>query len=211
MIAVDQIIGSGVVNLPSKSWTMLRHRRDISPARVDLAHPVSERIGLLQGVQKITYQAAVAQVWAEDADLKAQRPRDRHIVGDHPAYVARLGLRCTAYHPDHPVQHPLRVVSLDRVVSPERDGMPVISRRLVLPTPRSSTTTLTTLSSIRSGWSARQGGLVTPRPAGSPLASIMRIWSANASASCKESHGSPSVAKPAARTMAMYQGRWWLL
>ena len=40
--------------------------------------------------------------------------------------------------------------------------------------------TLTTLSSIRSGWG---GHSKARRP---PLASIMRIWSANAAASCKE-------------------------
>ena len=38
---------------------------------------------------------------ARDADLKAQRPRGRHIVGEHPANVTRLGPRCTSYHPDH--------------------------------------------------------------------------------------------------------------
>src|SRR5580704_4077570 len=90
MIAVDQIIGSGVVHLP-----LLRHRRDMRPASVDLAHPVRECLGLLQGA-KIIYQAGAAQVWTDDADLKAQRPRDRHIVGDHPANVTRLGSSCTA-------------------------------------------------------------------------------------------------------------------
>jgi hypothetical protein len=48
---------------------------------------------------------------------------------------------------------------------------------------------VTGLGGIRRGWSpftaSGQGGLVTPRPAGSPLASILRIWSANASASYK--------------------------
>ena len=37
-------------------------------ARVDLAHPGSERFGLLQGA-KITYQAGAALT--DDADLKA--------------------------------------------------------------------------------------------------------------------------------------------
>ena len=35
-------------------------------------------------------------MWPGDADLKAQRPRGRHIVGEHPVNVARLGSRCTA-------------------------------------------------------------------------------------------------------------------
>jgi hypothetical protein len=76
---------------------MLRHRRDVRSARIYHAHLVRERLGLLQGA-KITDEAGATRVWPGDADLKAQTP-GRHIVGEHPVNVARLGSRCTADHP----------------------------------------------------------------------------------------------------------------
>ena len=76
MIAVDQIIGSGVVHLP-----LLRHRRDARPASVNLAHPVRECLGLLQGA-KIIYQARSRR--AAVASCKAvagSRRTGRELVG----------------------------------------------------------------------------------------------------------------------------------
>ncbi len=72
------------------------------PSGVDLAHPVSEHLGLLQGA-KIIDEVGATRVWPGDADLKAQRPRRSDIVGEHPANVARLCLRCTPpNHRGHP-------------------------------------------------------------------------------------------------------------
>ena len=42
------------------------------------------------------------------SDLKAQTHRGRHIVGEHPVNVTRLGSRCTA--PDHPDHYQVRAV-----------------------------------------------------------------------------------------------------
>ena len=105
MIAVDEVIGSGGVHLRSVDYAPAQARRKTGRRRSRASGPRS--LGLLQGA-KITYQTAVAQAWTEDADLKAQRPRDRHIVGDHPANVARLGLRCTANALTTPIGHPVR-------------------------------------------------------------------------------------------------------
>lgn len=55
---------------------------------------VSECLSTGQG-EEITYGAGATRVRPGNADLKAQRPRGRHIVGDHAANVSPLGSHCT--------------------------------------------------------------------------------------------------------------------
>ena len=73
MIAVDQIIGSGGP-FPIEVVDYAPAQARYVSARIDLARPVSECFGLLQGA-KLTYQAGGAPVWTQDADCVA-----RHIT-----------------------------------------------------------------------------------------------------------------------------------